>query len=52
MENQNYNTGGTGAALFGGGGGAKAGQAANQVTGAGTKQNRLPLLVLTAGPWG
>ena len=32
MENENYNTGGTGAALFGGGGGAKAGQAANQVT--------------------
>ena len=52
MENQNYNTGGTGAALFGGGGGAKAGQAANQVTGVGTKQDGSSLLVLLAGPWG
>jgi len=33
MENENYLTGGTGAALFGGGGGAKAGQAANQAIG-------------------
>ena len=33
MENQNYMTGGTGAALFGGGTGAAASQAANQAIG-------------------